>query len=153
MAQPYTLAGVKVSISQTAQNEPLAGTSPGFSSLTWTEISNVGNIGAHGYSTNMVSYPTMDRSLILKAKGQTDGGNMSIQCAADATDAGQIAFIAAADPGSQDNWAIKLEFPNGTLRYLRGPVGGPNHPAGGPEAFAVNEFTLGVNEIEDVVTP
>lgn len=150
MGQPYTLAGVKVSISTAAQNEDMAGASPGFDSLTYTQISNVGNIGAYGLSTNMVSYPVMDRNLTLKAKGQTDGGNVTIQCAHSVGDAGQLACATAANPDSQDNYVFKVEFANGTIHYLRGPIGGPNHPNGGPEAFAVDEYTLGVNEIEEV---
>lgn len=150
MGQPYTLAGAKVSISTTAQNTDMAGVSPGFDSLTYTQIANIGNIGAYGFSTNMVSYPVMDRSVTLKAKGQTDGGNCTIQCAHSVGDAGQIAAAAAADPTSQDNYVFKIEFANGVVHYLRGPIGGPNHPNGGPEAFGVDEYTIGVNEIEEV---
>lgn len=148
--QPYTLAGAKVSISTTAANTDLAGLSPGFAGLTYKQIANIGNIGAYGFSTNMVSYPTMDRSIVLKAKGQTDGGNLTIQCAHSPGDAGQLAAAAAADPTSQDNYVFKIEFANGVVHYVRGPVGGPNHPNGGPEAFAVDEYTVGVNEIEEV---
>ena len=151
MAQaPYTLVGATVGISSTAQNADMAGLSPGFDSLTYVDIANVGNIGEYGFKTNMVSYPTMDRSIILKAKGQTDGGNVTIQCADANGDAGQLAVLAAADPTSQDNYVIKVAFANGVIDYLRGPLGGPSHPNGGPEAFAVNEYTLGVNEYERV---
>lgn len=150
MAQPFTLAGTTVSISTTAQNTDMAGESPGFDSLTYTPIANVGNIGAYGLSTNMVSYPVMDRNVTLKAKGQTDGGNLTIQCAHSAGDVGQLAAATAADPNSQDNYVFKIAFANGAVHYVRGPIGGPNHPNGGPEAFAVDEYTIGVNEIEEV---
>jgi hypothetical protein len=153
MAQPYTLAGATVSISTTPQNSDLAGESPGFDGLIYVPIANVGNIGAYGFSTNMVSYPTLDRAIVLKAKGQTDGGNLTIQVADSAADPGQIAARAAADPLSQDNYAFRIEFANGTIHYLRGPVGGPSHPGGGNEAFAVNEYTVGVNEILEVDAP
>ena len=56
-----------------------------------------------------------------------------------------IAARAAADPTSQDNYAFRIQFANGAVHYIRGPVGGPNHPGGGNEAFAVNEYTIGVN--------
>jgi hypothetical protein len=153
MSQPYTLQGAVVGICITPQNAEIGNASPGFAGLTYVPIANVGNIGAYGFSTNMVSYPTMDRSIVLKAKGQTDGGNLTIQCADAPGDQGQVATRAAANPLSQDNYAFRIQFPNGAVHYLRGPVGGPNHPNGGPEAFAVNEYTIGVNEIKEVDPP
>lgn len=150
MAQPYTYAGATVGISSAPQNDDMAGETPGFDSLTYVPISNIGNIGAYGLDTNMVSYPVLDRNMVLKAKGQTDGGNLTIQVADDATDLGQIAARAAADPNSQDNYVFKIEFANGVIHYIRGPIGGPNHPGGGNEDFVVNEYTVGVNEIEEV---
>ena len=152
MAQPYTLAGATVGICVTAQNTDLEDVTS-FSALTYVNIGNIGNIGAYGFTTNMVSYPTLDRALVLKAKGQTDGGNLTIQCADTAGDAGQIAARAAADPQSQDNYAFKITFANGAVHYIRGPVGGPSHPGGGNEAFVVNEYTIGVNEILEVDPP
>lgn len=150
MADPITHAGAIVSISTTAQNSPLGGTSPGFAGLTYTPIANVGNVGEHGYNTNMVNYPTLDTILILKAKGLTDGGTFTIEAADDPSDAGQIAIAAAGDPTVRDSYAFKIEYSNGAIHYLRGPVGGPNHPGGGNEDFVRNVYTVGVNEIERV---
>ena len=152
MAQPYTLAGATVGICTTPQNSDL-GDASAFAALTYVNISNIGNIGAYGFTTNMVNYPTLDRAITLKAKGTTDGGNLTIQCADSAGDAGQVAARAAADPLSQDNYAFEIRFANGAVHYLRGPVGGPNHPGGGNEAFVVNEYTIGVNEIVEVDPP
>lgn len=153
MSQPFTYAGATVGICITPQNSDLGQASPGFAGLTYVNIGNVGQIGAYGYSTNMVSYPTLDNLLVLKAKGQTDGGTLSIQCAADSADAGQIAARTAGDPTSQDNYAFKISLANGEIHYIRGPVGGPNHPGGGNEAFVVNEYVVGVNEILEVPAP
>lgn len=153
MTQPYTLAGAKVGICTTPQNSDIGNASPGFAALSYVDIGNVGNIGAYGFTTNMVSYPVMNRNITLKAKGATDGGNLTIQCADSPGDLGQIACRAAADPNSQDNYAIRIQFANGAVHYLRGPIGGPNHPGGGNEAFAVNEYTVGVNEILEVDPP
>lgn len=149
--QPITLAGVKVGICTTPQNSDLTDVSPGgFGSLNYVDVANVGNIGAYGYSTNMVNYDTMDRPISLKAKGVTDGGSLSIQVANSAGDAGQAAMRTAADPTKQDNYAVKIEYADGTIHYLRGAIGGPSHPGGGPESFFINEYTLGVNEILEV---
>lgn len=147
MSQPYTYSGAKFYISNTAANSDLTGVSPGFDSLQYTEISNVGNIGAYGLNTNMISYPVMARPMALKAKGNTDGGTFTLQCADDVSDSGQQKLAAAGDPSNGNNYVLKVEFTNGVVHYIRGPIGGPSHPGGNNEAFVVNEYTVGVNEL------
>lgn len=153
MADPITHAGATVSICVTPQNSPLKGTSPGFAGLTYVEVANVGNIGEYGYNTNMVNYPTLKDILIKKAKGLTDGGNWTVEVARDGADAGQVAFTAAGDPEVRDAYAIKIEFADESVHYLRGPIGGPNHPGGGNEDFVRDVYMVGVNEIERVPAP
>lgn len=154
MTNPTTYAGATVAICTTAQNTDLGDLSPGFAGLTYVDIANVGTIGEYGYTTNMVNYPTMDRTLNLYAKGNTDGGSMSIECAVKTGDAGQAAIIAAADPAAgaayQDNYAFEITLPNGDVHYVRGPVGGPTYPGGGNEDFVRMSFMVGVNEIKIV---
>lgn len=154
MSNPITHAGATVSICATPQNDDLDDHATlGFPGLTYVPIANVGNLGEYGYNTNMVNYPTFDRNLILKAKGQTDGGTLTIECAHKDADPGQLAATAAGDPDSQDNYAFKIEFADGRIHYVRGPVGGPNHPSGGNEDFVRDVYTVGVNQILRIAAP
>jgi hypothetical protein len=153
MANPITYAGAQLAICTTAQNDEIGDASPGFAGLTYVDIGNVGNIGEYGYNTNMVSYSTLTRAILLKAKGQTDGGNFSFEVAVDTTDAGQIACDVAADPLSGDNFAFRITFADGAIHYIRGPVGGPNFPGGGNEEFVRAAYMIGVNEIYKVPAP
>jgi hypothetical protein len=154
MTNPTTYSGATVAICTTAQNSDLGDLSPGFAGLTYVNIANVGTIGEYGNTTTMVSYNVMDRVRNLKAKGNTDGGDFTIECAVKNGDAGQLAIIAAADPDAgaqyQDNYAFEITLPNGDVHYLRGPVGGPTYPGGGNEDFVRMSFMVGVNEIKIV---
>lgn len=147
MADPITYADAEIAISTTPQNSDLGGTSPGFAGLTYTAIANVGNIGEYGYSTNMVNYPTLTQILQKKAKGNTDGGTWSFECAEDDADPGQIAVDAAGHPTVRDSYAFRITFSTGAIHYLRGPVGGPTFPGGGNEDFVRKTYAIGVNEI------
>ena len=127
-----------------------AGTPPAgaaASSLTYVQISKVGQLGQFGYKTNMISYKVFDRLLDLKAKGSTDGGSLTIECATDKNDAGQQAATIAANPGVADNFAFKITYANGDVDYVRGPIGGPESKGGNNESFRVSVFTVGVNQL------
>ena len=152
-----TNMGMTVGISTTPQNADLDDHATlGFPGLTYTDIANIGNVGDHGYNTNMVSYPTMGRPITSKAKGATDGGDYTIECAqpeGGLTDPGQIAADAAGDPLNSDSYAFKVEWPDGQIHYLRGPVSGPNFPGGGNEDFRRAVYTVGVNQILRIPAP
>jgi hypothetical protein len=148
MANPTTNSHATVSVCSTPQNDDLNAT--GFAGLSWVAIGNIGKIGEHGYDTNMVSYSVLDRDLVLKAKGQTDGGNVTIECAENNSDTGQLALNEAADPSDSNNYAIQIEYTNGDVRYIRGPVGGPKYSGGGNEDFRVATYTIGANQILNV---
>lgn len=149
-----TNMGMTVGICATPQNNDLDDHATlGFPGLTYINIANVGNVGDHGYNTNMVTYPTMDRPITSKAKGATDGGDYTIECAWDETDPGQIAAATAGDPLDQDNYAFRITWADGSVHYLRGPVSGPNFPGGGNEDFKRGSFTVGVNQILRVPAP
>ncbi|MGB1561547.1 MAG: hypothetical protein ACPHN2_08625 [Sinimarinibacterium flocculans] len=145
MADPTTYLNATIAISTTTQNSTLL--EAGFAGLSYTPIGKVGNIGQYGYDTNMVNYPVLGELLNLKAKGATDGGNFTIECAEDLADAGQIAFEAAAAPSVRDSYAFKVTLANGAIHYLRGPCAGPVYPGGGNEDFIRKTFTVGVNQI------
>lgn len=149
-----TNMGMTVAICATPQNDDLDDHATlGFPGLTYINIANVGSVGDHGYNTNMVSYPTMDRPITNKAKGATDGGDYTIECAELSTDPGQIAAAVAGDPLDQDNYAFRITWADGSISYLRGPVSGPNLPGGGNEDFKRLVFTVGVNQILRVAAP
>jgi hypothetical protein len=146
MSQPTTFAGALVYVCSTPENADIPDVTTA-AALTYIQVGKVGKLGGYGNKTNIVSYPVLDKLLTLKAKGMTDGGSFTIECARDNTDVGQIALKTAADPASQNNYVVKIAYANGEVHFVRGPIGGPEHSAGGNEAFRTDTFTLGVNQI------
>jgi hypothetical protein len=149
MALAKTNSGDKLYISSTATNEDLTETE--YKALTWIEISNVGNVGERGASTNILSYDTWGSDTALKGKGITDAGSPTIEVAEDLADPGQIALRAVARlPG---NYPFKIGRTDGSLEFFRGIVTGPVFNGGRNEDFVLNTFTLGLNQLPMRVAP
>jgi hypothetical protein len=150
-------AASKIYICATAQNSDLDQT--GFEALTWVEIKGIGNLGETGKSTNILTYPTWDTTVVQKAKGLTDAGSPTLEVARIPTDPGQTILRTAGAVGNNNNYALKIvradgtTSDNGTVQYNRGLVGGPTRPNGANEDFDLEIFTFGLQQEEIVVNP
>lgn len=130
--------------SPTAQNADL--NLSAFQALTdWIQLPNVGSIGETGINQNAVNYPTWDRRVLQKGKGQANAGDPEVECLDVASD-GMTAFIAAGDPNNQNNYAFRIVWDDGTVEYNRGLVMGPRKPKGGNEEFKRVVFTLALQQ-------
>lgn len=144
-------------VCETPQNNNLS--LADYAGLTWTLISNVGNVGETGKSTNVLTYNTWDTEVADKAKGITDAGSPTIEVARIPDDAGQNILRAAAAVGNNNKYAfreVRADGPiggTGTIFYNRGIVAGPTRPNGQNEDFDVEVFTLGLVQEEIVVNP
>jgi len=140
-----------------AQNMDLTQTQ--FEDLTWTPISNVGQIGQLGSDTNLITYDELTTIVTQKAKGVTDAGSPTFECARNSADDGQTAMTKAGNPEDSQEYALKIEMNDGTatttptIYYDRGVVTGPTRPGGGVEDFDLIVFTMGCNQAEVVVLP
>jgi hypothetical protein len=150
-------AASKIFVCATAQNTDL--NQGDYEGLDWVEVKGVGNLGETGKSTNILTYPTWDTSVVQKAKGLTDAGSPTLEVARIPTDAGQIILRAAGAVGNNNNYAIKIlrsdgsTTTNGTVQYNRGLVAGPTRPNGANEDFDLEIFTFGLQQEEIVVNP
>lgn len=150
-----TNAVSQVFVCVTPQNIVLAQSD--YAALTWTEVKGVGKVGETGKSTNIVTYPTWGDRVVQKAKGLTDAGSPTIECARLPADPGQIILRAAGTVGVNDNYAIKILRADaqvggtGTIQYNRGLVAGPTRPNGANEDFDLEVFTLALIQEEIVV--
>lgn len=150
-------AASRIFVCATPQNTELAQVD--YEALIWTEIKGIGNLGETGKSTNILTYPTWDTSVVQKAKGLTDAGSPTLEVARIPTDAGQVILRAAGEVGNNNNYAIKIlradgtTADNGTVQYNRGLVTGPSRPNGANEDFDLEVFTFGLQQEEIVVNP
>jgi len=150
-------AASRIFVCATAQNADL--TLSEYELLTWVEIKGVGSRGEQGKSTNILTYPTWDTTVVQKAKGMTDAGSPVIECARIPTDPGQILLRAGGVVGNNNNYAIKelrsdgLVAGQGSVFYNRGLITGPMRPGGANEDFDLEVFTLGLQQEEIVTNP
>ena len=143
-----TNIGATLSIAATAtvpdaQNTDLDAAA--YALLTWVDIPNVGNIGDTGVDQNMVSYPTWGERLTKQLKGAATGAQAEIRVLDVASD-GMTALKAAADVTDLNNYAFKIEWPDGSIEYNRGVVGAPSFTKGGNEDFAEAVFMVALNQ-------
>lgn len=146
-----TLTNLKVYVCAAPQNTDLD--QAGFEALTWVKVGNVGSVGETGSKTNLVSYDELETDVTQKAKGITDAGSPEIECARNATDAGQIILRTVGAHNDANNYAYKWTKVDGTVHYYRGVCTGPTRPNGRNEDFDLEVFTLGLNQAELTVNP
>lgn len=150
-------AASKLYVCATAQSVGL--NLAGFNALTWVEVKGLGNLGETGKSTNILTYPTWSDSVTQKAKGLTDAGSPTVECARIPTDPGQIILRTAGAVGNNSNYAFKIlrsdgaSGATGTIQYNLGLVAGPTRPNGANEDFDLEVFTLALQQEELVVAP
>jgi hypothetical protein len=118
----------------------------GFNGISsWVEIPNVGNIGDTGVDQNMVSYPIWGSALAVQLKGSATGAQAEIRVL-DVDSNGLNALKAAAAVTNLNNYAFKIEWPDGSIEFNRGVVGAPSYSKGANEDFSEAVFTLALNQ-------
>lgn len=146
----YTHSNVQFFVSPNAQNSDL--TLSGYKAITgWIEVAPVGSLPERGISTNMLSYDTVNTLVSKKAKGITDAGTGTLECARNGTDPGQIKLAQLGQPSYFHSHAFKMVKQDGTVEYGRGLVSGPAYPGGRNEDFDIANYTIAFQQamIED----
>jgi hypothetical protein len=149
MGDVFAASGTKVFIT-TAALATIPANAAAWEALTWTEIGLVENIGNFGDSASSQNFSALGDARVRKAKGARDGGNMTVTCGYDGTDAGQTAVVAA--EATNVKYGVKIELPNkiviptGTneLRFFRALVNSAQTQIGGNDDIVrlVTEFGI-----------
>jgi hypothetical protein len=147
----YTHANVQFLVSTTPQNADL--NQAGFEGLTYTPVGFVGSLPERGINTNMLSYDMVNTLVSDKAKGITDAGSGTLECARNITDPGQILMTTIGQPDYFDKHAFKMIKQDGTIEYGRGLVAGPNYPGGRNEDFDVANYSIAYVQAPIEVAP
>jgi hypothetical protein len=142
----YSLAGTTVSIGTSAavdftgtETEILAE----FALDTYVVIAETETISDFGDSATDVPFTSLSDARTRHLKGSTDGGMATITCADVPTDPGQLLVKAAAAPTDQAERNLKIEWPNGDVGYIRGPVMSWSRVNGtGPNNVAKRSFGI-----------
>jgi hypothetical protein len=140
-----TFSGAKVYIGGTDRFTD----APGYDGETWTEISEVANIGEFGPEANVLTYQTIGDEIVRKSKGTRDNGDLVLRYGYDGFDSGQNALRAAEDTKFIYNFKIELadkldSNDTNTIYYFGAIVGSAKNQGGGNEDFVEEASTLGI---------
>lgn len=156
MADVFTASGTKLSIASVGATVP--GDAAAFAALTWVEVGLVETIGEYGDESSAVTFAALGDGRVRKGKGARDAGTLTVTCAHDALDAGQVLLTTA--EGSNVNYAFKVELanklnPTGTneIQYFRGLVMSKRMNVGNNDNIVRRTFNIGVNTVIVTVNP
>lgn len=137
-----TTAGMTLALSAAA---PATYDDAGFEALTYTEVSEVSDFGEAEASAEEVTHTPVKTGIINKLKGSINYGNLNVQFARVASDAGQQIVKNGFDgPARNTIHSARLTDQNGdkiyfTVRIMSNGlnIGGPNQIFGGNTNLAV----------------
>jgi len=149
-----TSGGALVYICATATK---ASTVSALSALTYVLIGKVENLGEIGPQHADVPFTPLGGDPVQHLKGPLDNGAMTLICAKDPLDAGQIAMITAA--GTKFEYALKIVEEDAadandtdSTTYVRGPVMGGRKTIGGAADITKRTFMVGLNFYQEVAS-
>ena len=144
-----TSAGTVIAVSA---GSPATYDSTGFGALTWTDISEIVNVGEFGKSFNLVTHNPIDNRRTVKKKGSYNNGQVPLQLGQDLTDAGQALLETASD--SDADYAFKVTLQNGAIRYFVAQVMGFTDNVGGVDQIFGATCNLEItNDVVRVAAP
>src|SRR6516225_932283 len=101
------------------------GTSPD----QWIVVDGWMTSGRFGDNAAVITTPLINRGRDVKQKGTKNAGSMQNQFTIVQNDAGQAACIAAV--ATQNNYSMRISFPDGTNKYFSGLVMSVEEVGGG----------------------
>ena len=110
MADIITASGTTVGISTGAVTSAASDTLAEFQALTYTDIGLVESLGEFGDDASIVTFAAIGDGRVRKSKGARDAGTMTITCAHDPHDAGQIAVEVA--EATNNKYAFRIVLPD-----------------------------------------
>jgi len=153
-----TSAGTTIGICVTPTT---ANTTTDLAALTFVTIGKIESLGEIGPQSQDVTFTPLAGDTVQHLKGATDNGAITVVCAKDPLDAGQIAMLTAA--ATNFEYAMKIVENDGadandtdTTTYARGPVMGGRKTIGGSNDITKRTFMVGLNqylEVPSVVVP
>jgi hypothetical protein len=108
MATLYPVSGCRIFIGATMAVPDVDSVAADFSAVSWTEIKGWTSMGSSGDASALITTALISRGRDVKQKGTRNAGQMQNEFAVIASDAGQLALLAA--EGTNDNFPFKVEM-------------------------------------------
>jgi len=116
--EAFTSAGTTIAIDVNAS--PATYNDAGYGALGYTLISEITEAGEFGRQYNLVTHLRLDERRTVKRKGSFNDGQMTLQLARVASDAGQADLITALDSDLDSSFKVVLQ--DGTFLYFTAQV-------------------------------
>lgn len=148
----FSTANSKVFIGGILEDQDTDFAAADFSDVTWVEIGRLKTIGSFGDTSNAIESTYIGRARVQRRKGSRNAGELEMTMDIDASDAGQLALIAAQK--SDANHAFKIEFsdkpktgasPKASQRLFIGMVAGVPETLGEADSMAEMTATVWIN--------
>lgn len=139
----YPVAGSHIYIGNATADQSTDFVEGDFSAMTFVEIDGWQQMGALGDTAALISTDLINRGRTIKQKGTKNAGSMQNVFAIIADDAGQALLEAAAQ--TDDNYAFKITFPDGSTRYFIALVMTQELPGGEANTVLMINATLEIN--------
>lgn len=117
----------------------------GYEELSWSVVGELTQIPTFGASANMGTHSPIGSRYTKKYKGSINAGEQTLTMALDEDDEGQVILLDHAEGASiDDDVAVKLEYPNGNIRYYTAQVGSFQENPGGVDDYVTAEALLAI---------
>lgn len=136
-----TGANVAVSIGSTG----ITHTQLAYEADTFQVIGGIESIGEYGDQAAEVTFTGLTDARVQKLKGSRNAGTLNIQMAFLGTDAGQADLITAEADNTSANYAFKVEYPDGEVRYFAGQVASVVESVGGADSVLMLTCEVRIN--------
>lgn len=138
-----TTAGTVLSVSTDLPAQFDDNATNGYPSLSWSIVGEITTIPTYGAEANMGTHNPIGDRYIKKYKGSINAGSQVIEMALDDDDAGQVILQDHAEGVKIDaDVAIKIEYPNGQIRYSTAQVGSFQETPGGVDDYLTASVML-----------
>lgn len=138
-----TTAGTVLSVSTDLPADFDDNDTTGYPSLTWSVVGEVTAIPQYGAEANMGTHSPIGERYTKKYKGSINAGSQTLEMALDDDDAGQVILEDhATGTAIDDDVAIKIEYPNGDVRYSTAQVGSFSETPGGVDDYVTASVML-----------
>lgn len=110
MADLYPVAGCRAYIGGVHALQNADFVAADFAAEVWVEIDGFETMGSLSDATNMITTALINRNRDIAQKGTASNPDIAWNFAQIATDAGQIALLAAGQPSNKSNYAFRVDL-------------------------------------------
>ncbi len=146
MSNVFTTLGTTLGIVADVPADLSDDPTTGYPSLTYVLVGEVGSIGEFGGTRQIAEFTPVDTGIVAKRAGSINYGDMALNLARDATDAGQIVLQDGLDGTTAgDVHSVELTDANGDKLYFTAIVSQFTYNPDNADAIFKGATTLAVS--------